>query len=227
MLYFDASARKVHAMNGSGRAPAGLTLEAIRAAHGDVQTIPPAHAHAITVPGTAAGWFDAFERFGSGNLTFAQLLAPATALAEEGFSVGPVTALQWAHCAQQLRQSPNAHVGDIVHLLLPLKCCDNSFVRSQELLAEDGTAPVPGKLFRNPHVAAVMRTLGTEGKAGFYGGAVGQAIVEEVQAQGGVMTLEDLAKHETTWPEPISTVYKGIRSVCSSGIFICASWPFI
>lgn len=110
MLYYDAHTHKVHAMNGSGRAPAGLTLEAIRAAHGDVQTIPPSHAHAITVPGAAAGWHDAFEKFKSGKLSFAELLEPAAIIAEEGFSVGPVTALQWAHCAAQLRQSSNAHV---------------------------------------------------------------------------------------------------------------------
>src|SRR5690242_7535717 len=58
-LYYSADTKRVTALNGSGRAPAGLTLERLEKEgfsmrHG----VPPFHAHTVTVPGACAGWFD-------------------------------------------------------------------------------------------------------------------------------------------------------------------------
>ena len=51
----------------------------------------------MTVPGAAALWEDLVNTHGSGKLSFAQILAPAVELANEGYPIGPVTARQWAH----------------------------------------------------------------------------------------------------------------------------------
>lgn len=52
-----------------------------------------------------------------------------------------------------------------------------------------------------------FKTLGAEGKEGFYKGRVGEAIIEALQSRGGLMTLEDLANHSSELIEPISIDY--------------------
>lgn len=95
ILYWDAAKQQVLSMNGSGRSGANCTLEKIRADlnidDGDVGKIPMTSVHAVTVPGAAAGWVDAVERFGSGKLDMKQILDPAIRLGEKGFPVSEVT----------------------------------------------------------------------------------------------------------------------------------------
>jgi len=54
-LYYDAQTGQVSALNGSGRAPAALTLDVLRE-QGFENELPPFHAHTVTVPGACAGW---------------------------------------------------------------------------------------------------------------------------------------------------------------------------
>src|SRR3990172_2563463 len=58
-LYYDAGTRRVSALNGSGRAPAALTLERLQR-EGFGEQLPPFHPYTITVPGACAGWCDLF-----------------------------------------------------------------------------------------------------------------------------------------------------------------------
>lgn len=94
-LFYNAKTKKVHAQNGSGRAPANSTLESVRKDLGmkaeDSGQIPMNSVHAVTVPGAAAGWVDTVERFGSGNLSLEQILTPAIELGEEGFPVSELS----------------------------------------------------------------------------------------------------------------------------------------
>jgi gamma-glutamyltranspeptidase / glutathione hydrolase len=94
ILFWDAAAKQVKAMNGSGRSGEHCTLEAIRRDLGIEQgasgSIPMASVHAVTVPGAPAGWVDTVERFGSGKLDLASILAPAIKLGESGFPVSEV-----------------------------------------------------------------------------------------------------------------------------------------
>ena len=96
-LYYSAETKRVTALNGSGRAPAALTLDRLKE-DGFSSDLPPFHAHTITVPGACAGWFDLVERHGS--LSMAEILAPAIRLAMDGFPVAPVTANSWKWGAQ-------------------------------------------------------------------------------------------------------------------------------
>jgi gamma-glutamyltranspeptidase/glutathione hydrolase len=95
MLYWDAKNKKVHALNGSGRAGAKCSIDSIRDAldlqnnSHDVQ-IPLVNVHCVTVPGAAAGWVDTVERFGSGKLTLSEILNPAIELGEKGFPVSEI-----------------------------------------------------------------------------------------------------------------------------------------
>lgn len=181
MLYYEASTRKVHALNGSGTSPAALTLERCLSdlastkgsedtVEGPPSEIPSSHPHSVTVPGTVAGWCDAVSSFGSGTLSMSELLEPAATLAEEGFPVSTITAHHWDLCRWQLAAGPHGHV----------------------MLKEDGTAPSTGDVFRNPDLAGVLREIGKGGKDAFYAGRIGSSIVEVLEELGGVMTMEDL-----------------------------------
>src|SRR3989440_4644249 len=62
MLIWDAKTRRLHALNGSGRAPRGMTPEYFLAR--DLKQIPERGPLSINVPGAVDGWFEALERFG-------------------------------------------------------------------------------------------------------------------------------------------------------------------
>ncbi|KAF9076162.1 gamma-glutamyltranspeptidase [Rhodocollybia butyracea] len=60
-----------------------------------------------------------------------------------------------------------------------------------------------------PNLARTFREVSEKGKDGFYKGRIAEAIVDLIQSKGGVMELEDLAKHETSFVEPIHYKYAG------------------
>jgi gamma-glutamyltranspeptidase/glutathione hydrolase len=185
-LYYDAQTGRVSALNGSGRAPAALTLERLKA-EGFTAELPPYHAHTVTVPGACAGWCDLIERFG--RLPLSAILSPAIRLAEDGFPVAPLTAHSWENGARkQLRTAPGGRE-----------------------LTIDGRAPRPGEVFRNPGLARTLQRIAAGGKPAFYQGEIAEAIANVVQEAGGVMTVGDLATHHSTWEEPISTLYRDMR----------------
>lgn len=94
-LFYDADAKKVRALNGSGWSVAGASLESVRRElglkDGENDSIPVTSVHAVTRPGAAGGWVDVVEKFGSGTMTLERILAPAIKLAEEGFPVSAVS----------------------------------------------------------------------------------------------------------------------------------------
>ncbi len=185
-LYYKASTGQITALNGSGRSPKNLSLELL-ADKGLSEKLPPFHALTVTVPGACAGWFDLIERHGS--MAMPDILKPAIELAERGFPVAPITAHFWKNgVSRQLSQSSGG----------------------SELMI-DGRAPHPGEIFRNPSLSRTLRIVAEKGMQGFYQGEIAEAIVATISAHDGVMTLEDLAAHTSTWDEPISTTYRNVR----------------
>lgn len=198
-LYYDAATKTVSALNGSGRSGAQCTLARVRADLGIPPTqqhgakIPMVSVHAVTVPGAAAGWVDTVERFGSGRLTMAQVLAPAVALGEQGFPVSEMTSAYWASAEAILREaSPN-----FAEMLK----------RDPQAPAGDGVrAPRAGEIMRNPTLAQTFRTLAAEGKEGFYTGRIAEELVKVVQDLGGHLELDDLRHHLETGSEPVEPI---------------------
>ena len=199
-LYYEAATRQVTALNGSGRAPAALTLERLRregfapplrsslaeSASPVEKELPPYHPYTITVPGACAGWCDLVERHG--RLSMSAILAPAIRLAEEGFPVAPITAHFWERGVErQLRTAPGGLA-----------------------LTIDGRAPRAGEIFRNPGLARTLRTVAEGGKRAFYEGEIAEAIAATIQAAGGCLSVADLAAHHSTWEQPIYTTYRGL-----------------
>ena len=185
-LYFEASSRKITALNGSGRTPAALSLKRLsRQGLGD--ELPPYHPYTITIPGACAGWCDLIERHG--RLSLGEILAPAIRLAESGFPVSPLTAYSWQIAA---RQQLSTALG------------------GQELTI-DGRGPKPGEIFRNPGLARTLRKVAEGGKEAFYQGEIAAAIVAVVHEAGGCLSEDDLAAHTSTWEDPISVSYRGLQ----------------
>jgi len=184
-LYYSADTKRVTALNGSGRAPAALTLDRLK--QEGLSELTPFHAHTITVPGACQGWFDLIAKHGS--LAMSDILAPAIRLADEGFPVAPITALSWQRGAQrQLTTGLNGREMTIA-----------------------GRGPNAGEIFRNPNLARTFKTIAEHGPSAFYQGSIGESIVSVIKESGGCMSMQDLADHVSTWEEPISVDYRGYR----------------
>ncbi|KAL4797216.1 nucleophile aminohydrolase [Aspergillus venezuelensis] len=194
-LYYDAATKKIHSLNGSGRYPSSATLDQIKSDLGagpdEKGGIPMRSVLAVTVPGAAAGWVDTVEKFGSGNVSLEQILAPAIELAEEGFPVSELAAYFWHESESLLRKaSPNFH-----EMLKP------------DPLAENGVRPpLAGEIMKNPTMALTFRSLATHGKKGFYEGRVAEEIVKVIQDLGGYMTLDDLKNHGSTGTQETNAI---------------------
>jgi gamma-glutamyltranspeptidase/glutathione hydrolase len=184
-LYYQVSTGRITALNGSGRAPASLTIERMKK-EGLADNLPPFHPYTITVPGACAGWCDLLARHG--QLHISKVLAPAIRLAEQGFPVAPITAYFWERSAKRLSNAPGG-----IELTL------------------NGRAPHAGEIFHNQGLARTLRRIIAEGQAAFYHGEIAEAIARVVQQAGGCLTVDDLATHTSAWEQPISTIYRGLR----------------
>ena len=183
MLVYSAKTKKLEALNASGRAPKALTRELL-ASRGATQ-MPMFGMEAITVPGAFDGWVTLLEKHGTMKL--ADLLAPAIALAENGFPVMEKTVADWIPEVGKLAKTPASAATYLI----------------------EGAAPKPGDIFVQKNLARTLRTLASGGREAFYRGEIARAIVDYCQKNGGYLTMEDLAEHKSTWVEPISTTYRG------------------
>ena len=185
-LFWSARERKLLALNASGRSGSLLTREEL--VRRGRTTMPQSGAETITVPGALSGWAELLRRYGT--ISLAQALEPAIRTAEEGFPVTPIIAADWAADVAGLQRDSGARA---------------------TYLLDGSRSPAAGEWFRNPDLAASFRTIARQGPAAFYGGALGQRIVERVRAMGGFLTIEDLRNHRPLWVEPISTDFRGYR----------------
>lgn len=188
-LYYDAKTRKITALNGSGQAPAALTIELVKKQNlaDDDRISNHLHPHCTTVPGACAAWCDFNAKYGS--MPMRDVLAPAIKLAEEGFPVAPLTARGWQIGVDRV-----------------LSKAWNGLE-----MTIGGRSPRAGEIFRNLGLAKTLRTVAEGGKDAYYRGEIARSIAVAIQSAGGVMTEQDLAAHKSSWVEPISTTYRGAR----------------
>jgi gamma-glutamyltranspeptidase/glutathione hydrolase len=180
-LYWPGGADRPVALNASGRAPAAMTVHAVREL--GVDRMPHRGPWSATVPGAVSGWAALHERFGA--LPWARLLDPAIRLAEEGVEVGPRTAAGWKRSADRLAP-------DSVYL-------------------PGGAAPPAGTVMRTPQLASTLRCLVEEGPAAMYTGSLAGRVAEHAEGIGGPMRAGDLAGHRITWEEPIRGSFRGVE----------------
>lgn len=183
LLYRWAADGKIYGVNGSGRCPRRLTLDALR--QQGIRGVPTHGWGSVTVPGAIDAFVEVQRRHG--KLTFAEVLEPAIYYASEGFPVSEVIASQWEAAVPLLAHFPASAATYLHH----------------------GQAPQAGDVHRQPHLARTLQILATEGKEAFYRGDIAQRIVQCSQATGGFFELEDFASHTTEWVEPLRTDYRG------------------
>lgn len=207
-LIYNPNTNEVLGINALGVAPTGATPEFFR---DQGMLYPPEFGPlAATTPGTPGGLMVMVAEFG--NLSLAQVLAPAIALAD-GY---PLEASQAANIERRreiLEQWPDSR-----RVFLPHYDADNPDQRA---------APAPDEIFRQPDLKAMLEKLVAaetaaleEGKSRkeaiyaandrFYRGDIAEEIVRATREFGGLFTAEDLASWEVLIEEPVSTNYRGV-----------------
>ena len=190
MLIHRADLNKTTAIDYRETAPAATTKDVFLDANGKADPFKSRFSGlAIGTPGTVAGLELAWAKYGSGKFSFAELVAPAVALARQGLDVDDAL-LDSLHFAGPLLIAPHPSSARIY-------------------LKPDGSVPVVGDHIALDDLAATLETIAKQGAAGFYGGPVARKIADAVQAAGGRMTVEDLANYRAVEREPVSGTYRG------------------
>jgi len=185
-MVWDAEAEQLYGLNASGRSPKSLELEYF--AREGYDKIPPLGPLPVSVPGCVDGWFELHKKFG--ELPMRDILAPAIAYAEQGF---PVSEL----------------IGYYMQRSVPYYI-SKGYPNVAETYTIDGEkAPGKGDIFKNPKLASTYRKLADGGRDAFYKGDMARTIAGFIQEQGGFLSYEDLASHQSEWVEPVSANYRG------------------
>ncbi len=142
----------------------------------------------IGVPGTVAGLALAHEKYGSGKLTLADLIAPALQLARDGLTVDDTLSESLSTAAPRLRRYPASRA---------------------VFLNPDGSAPAPGATLFQIELADTLKAICERGPGAFYSGAIGRKIAAAVQAAGGHMTVDDLAAYRAVERPVVTGTYRG------------------
>ena len=185
VLWAEAGSDKVHALNGSGRAPAALDAAQLRDAGEKV--VPLRSPHAVTVPGAIDAFCYLSENVG--KLGLDAILSPAIQYADSGVVVAPRVAFDWARDAGTLQ----------------------GVARDHYLMG--GKAPKAGDIFRAPGQAEVLRRIAKDGRNAFYAGEVAEDMLTALNAMGSKHTAEDFAAVACTPTTPISSAYKDLEVV--------------
>jgi gamma-glutamyltranspeptidase/glutathione hydrolase len=146
----------------------------------------------VGVPGTVAGLALAHEKFGSGKLSLAQLIAPAIRLARQGVPVEDDTAASLPSAQSRLARWPSS---------------------AKIFLKPNGAAIGPGDTLVQNDLAATLEAIARRGPRAFYEGVTAEKIVAALRAEGGLMTLDDLKNYRAMLRPPIRGSYRGYEIV--------------
>ncbi len=191
-IVWDPKTGKLHGLNASGRSPLALSLAELRKRLGGQKEIPYVGVLPVTVPGAVDGWFELHGRFG--KLPMTEVLAPAIGYAKKGFPITQVIGAGLALNLMLLEQYA-AHIEEL----------DNAL----KVYMPGGQPPGEGEIFRNPDLARTYERIAKGGRDAFYRGEIAGVIDAYMRRIGGYLRKEDLAAHQSTWVEPLSTSYRG------------------
>lgn len=187
LLYRDGKTGKMFVLNGSGRAGTLATPKLFR--ERGLRAVPDSGMLSVTVPGAVRAWADGLRRFGTYGLGTA--LQPAIEYAENGFVVSRKLAADIAADREQLMRDDA-----MADVFLP-----------------NGKVPEVGAKLVERDLAKSLRIIANDGADALYAGALAQRLAEFSVSQGGLFTLQDLANHSSTWQEPITSEFHGLKVV--------------
>lgn len=139
------------------------------------------------IPGVVAGLDMLYQKYGSKRVAWADLVAPAVKLADEGFVLDEALPTSIAEGRDAFAKYPEA-----AKIFLP-----------------GGRVPRAGERFVNKDYAETLRTLAKEGGQSFYRGSIARRIADDMAANGGIITAEDLAQYRAIERKPLSGHYRG------------------
>lgn len=139
------------------------------------------------IPGIVAGMDLLYAKYGSKKVSWADIMAPAIRLADEGFTLDEALPTTIREGQAQFAKYPE----------------------SMKVFMPGGRVPKAGDTFVNKDYAETLRTLAKEGAKSFYTGTIAKRIVEDFAANGGIITAEDLAQYRAIERKPVSGMYRG------------------
>ncbi|MGR3622040.1 gamma-glutamyltransferase family protein [Pseudophaeobacter sp.] len=185
VLFSRAGSDEIHAVNGSGRAPAAADAAVLR--EQGLASVPLGSAHAVTIPGAIKAFCHLSDT--EGRLGLDALLAPAIHYAEAGVPVAPRVAFDWQKDADSLQGA------------------------ARRAYLFGGKPPAVGQLFRAPGQAEVLRRVSKDGADAFYQGEIADDMLATLQAAGGSHSEADFAGISCDRVTPIAAPYKGVDLV--------------
>jgi gamma-glutamyltranspeptidase / glutathione hydrolase len=189
MLVRLAQGGKIIAIDYRETAPAGIQADSFLDARGEADPKKSREQGlAVGVPGTVAGLALAQRQYGSGKFTLAELIAPAIQLAREGFPI-------------------DADLADSLAKAKPLLARWST--TSAIFLHADGAPLREGELLLQPDLADSLEEIARAGPQAFYRGRIADQIAMSVQAAGGTMTRDDLARYRAAERAPVAGNYRG------------------
>lgn len=148
----------------------------------------------VPIPGTPAALEQMLAEYGT--LSLAQVLEPAIRLAEEGFVVKE----DLHEAFRRYQETLVLYPGTRRHFFKP-----------------DGSPYSRGERFVQPALARTLRILAREGTAALYRGELARSFVSDMQRNGGLVTLDDLARYRPRAGEIVEGSYRGYRVVARGG----------
>ncbi|MFG6281833.1 gamma-glutamyltransferase [Sphingomonas sp. S6] len=171
-----------------GQASRHTTDDLLLGADGKVDTKKVMSMKGVAIPGTVAGLWEAHRRFGS--LPWGTLIAPAIAMAEQGVALSDDEAQAQSAQRKLMADDPAAMA---------------------MFFKPDGAAYAAGETFRQPDLAATLKTIAAKGRDGFYTGPLAARIAAGIRAGGGVIDAADLSGYRAIVSTPIWSSYRGKR----------------
>jgi gamma-glutamyltranspeptidase/glutathione hydrolase len=179
-LVYMKKTGKVEALNASGPAPKKASIEYFQSR--GLKGVPVSGPLSIAVPGAVDGWLELHKRYGTKDL--GRLTVDAIKLAREGFPAYPALL-------------------DYIEELSP------EFPAIHRVYRAPLNGLHSGKTLGQAGLGDVYEKIATRGRNGFYDGQIGETICKSVQAEGGVLSMEDLAEPTAQWLKPLATSYRG------------------
>jgi gamma-glutamyltranspeptidase / glutathione hydrolase len=154
---------------------------------------------ASMVPGFVYGAAEALERFGSGSISWREVIEPAIVLAEEGFSVYPYLYRLWMPRTERMSNFLESLDGPTV--LGHTRACAEIYLHG------DGSVYEIGDWLVQRDYASTLQLLVDRGPADFYEGEIGRTIANDFQRNGGLLSFEDLTRYEPDVGLPLTTTF--------------------
>lgn len=142
---------------------------------------------AANIPGVVAGLDYMFRTYGSGKVSWADLIAPAIEYAEQGFVLDEALPTSIAEGRRHFEKYPAA----------------------RKIYLPGGRAPKPGERFINRDYGATLRAIAKVGAQTFYRGEIAKRIAADMSTHGGFITLDDLAQYRAIERRPLAGRFRG------------------